>query len=84
MSGAGIVDKEAASLTTLQNSLKTLEDITEIADGTLAELASNREKLNHIHAKTGQVNSDLDTSRVTLRQMEQRNKYWFLPSWLFR
>ncbi len=68
----------------LKKSLETLDTITDTASDTLQTLAKNRETLEKIRDKTVTVSSDLDTARGTVRQIERRNKYWFLPSWLFR
>lgn len=74
--------KEKDMLAMLRSSLSTLNSIEDIGTDTLSELASNRAKIEKIHEKVAHVNSDVDNARVIVRQMDKRNKYWFIPSWL--
>jgi len=67
------------SVSTLERSLRVLEECEESAIATTTELAQNREKLEKIQKNVRVVTAEMDVAKGTTRRMIKRSGFfWWL------
>lgn len=74
-----MTDKDKHALDELKRIQGTLEETIKTGEDICGNLAIQRDKLQEIHKKVKTVDSALDESRATLRKMDNRRKYWWIP-----
>lgn len=75
------LDKNKRALDELKKTESILEDTINVGSEICSDLSIQREKLTAIKGKVEVVNNSMDTAKMTLRSIDKRAKYWWIPWW---